>query len=118
MTLALWIVQGVLALVFATSGFLKATRSRDALVASGQTGVQNLPLAFIRFIAACELFGAIGLVGPRALGIATALTPIAAGGLGIIMIGAGVIHFRLKESRNVVINLIILAACGFLVIAS
>jgi hypothetical protein len=115
MSLALWIVEVIVALVFAASGLLKSTKSREALVASGQTGVQDLSLPFIRFIAACELLGAVALVAPRAVGVAVWLTPLAATGLAIIMIGAAVIHARLKEPRNVVVNAILFAACGFIV---
>ena len=45
---------------------------------------------FIRFIGACEVLGALGLVLPWALGIRRELTPLAAAGLVIIMIGATV----------------------------
>jgi hypothetical protein len=47
-----------------------------------------LPLPFLRFIGACEVLGAIGLILPWALKIHRELTPLAASGLVIIMIGA------------------------------
>ena len=48
-----------------------------------------LPGLFLRFIAVCEVLGAIGLILPWLLHIRPGLTPIAAG-LAIIMIGATV----------------------------
>jgi hypothetical protein len=48
------------------------------------------PIAFIRFIGVCELLGAIGVVVPWLTGIRPGLTPLAAGGLVVIMIGATV----------------------------
>jgi hypothetical protein len=44
--------------------------------------------AFLRFVGLCEVLGAIGLVLPGALGIKPGLTPLAALGLILLMIGA------------------------------
>ena len=116
MNIALWIVQGIVAAVFALSGSQKASRSRNALVASGQTGVQNLSVPFIRFIAWCELAGACGLVLPGLVHIAAWLTPLAAAGFVVIMIGAASIHSKLREPKNVAVNMILLALCASIVI--
>ena len=113
MNLALWIVQGLLAAGFAYSAWCKTWWSRERLVAAGQTGVQDVPVPLIRFIAACEGLGAVGLILPWATGIALVLTPAAAVGLGAIMLPAMVIHARLREGQNVAANLAILAACMF-----
>jgi hypothetical protein len=50
-----------------------------------------LPGLFIRFIGVAEVLGAIGLILPGLLHIRPGLTPLAAVGLLIIMIGATVI---------------------------
>ena len=47
-----------------------------------------MPGLFIRFIGACEVLGALGLVLPELLNIRTDLTPLAARGLVLIMLGA------------------------------
>jgi DoxX-like family len=82
----LWAVQGVLALLFLFAGGMKLALPIDAL-----KGPVELPGAFMRFIGVAEVFGAIGLIAPGALRIRTALTPLAAAGLTIIMIGATVV---------------------------
>jgi DNA-directed RNA polymerase specialized sigma24 family protein len=74
-------------------------------------GVRDFPLPFTRFIAAMELLGAAGLILPRATRIAPFLTPLAAAGLGIIMVGAARAHARLHEPRNVATNIVLLALC-------
>lgn len=107
----LWILQAILAAVFASSGALKATQSKPRLLATGQTGVRDYPIGFIRCIAISEVLGAIGLIAPRATGVLPLLTPLAAVGLGIIMIGAARAHARLHEPRNVAVNLALLAMC-------
>jgi hypothetical protein len=50
----------------------------------------HLPGLFMRFIAVCETLGALGLILPGLLRIRPGLTPLAAAGLVIIMIGATV----------------------------
>jgi hypothetical protein len=47
-----------------------------------------LPGAFVRFIGVAEVLGAIGLILPGLLRIRPGLTPLAAAGLVVIMIGA------------------------------
>jgi uncharacterized membrane protein YphA (DoxX/SURF4 family) len=80
---ALWTVQGVLAVLFLFAGVSKLVMSGDDL--ASQT---DLPVAFIRFIGVCETAGALGLVLPGLLRIKRGLTPLAAAGLVIIMAGA------------------------------
>ena len=121
MNIAVWSVQIVLALVFAYSGVYKGTRTKATVVASGQTGVQWYSQRFIRFIAITELFGVAGLILPRLVGIAPILTPLAALGLGIVMIGAAVSHARLAADRprewlNVATNVTLLASCMFVAV--
>ena len=82
----LWIVQGVLALLFLFAGGMKLVLPPEAMV-----GPVALPLAFLRFLGVVEVLGAIGLILPGLLRIRVGLTPIAAAGLVIIMIGATVI---------------------------
>ena len=82
----LWIVQGMLALLFLFAGGMKLVLPPEAMV-----GPVALPLAFLRFIGVVEVLGAIGLILPGLLRIRVSLTPLAAAGLVIIMIGATVI---------------------------
>ena len=88
MTYALWIVQGLLALVFLFAGGIKLVLPIEAMT----TGMPvPLPGWFLRFIGVAEVLGAIGLILPGLLRIRPGLTPLAASGLVIIMIGATVI---------------------------
>ena len=86
MTYALWIVQVLLALLFLFAGASKFIMSIEEM-----TKEIHLPGTFLRFIGVAELFGAIGLVVPSLLRIRPGLTPLAAAGLFIIMIGATVL---------------------------
>jgi hypothetical protein len=83
MTYALWIVQGLLAALFLFAGGMKLVLPLEKL-----TGPVPLPGLFIRFIGVAEVLGALGLILPGLLRIRPGLTPLAAAGLVIIMIGA------------------------------
>lgn len=82
----LWIVQGLLAALFLFAGGMKLVLPIEAMA-----GPVALPGWFLRFIGVCEVLGALGLVLPGLFRIRTGLTPLAAAGLVIIMIGATVI---------------------------
>jgi hypothetical protein len=82
--IGLWAAQGLLAALFLFAGGFKLVASAEMM----SQGPIVLPLAFLRFIGACEVLGAIGLILPGVFRIHRELTPIAAAGLVIIMIGA------------------------------
>jgi uncharacterized membrane protein YphA (DoxX/SURF4 family) len=86
---ALWIVQVLLALLFVWAGGMKLVLPLDQL-----TGPFPLPGWFIRFIGLAELLGGLGMILPGLLRRSTWLTPLAACGLVIIMMGATMISLR------------------------
>ncbi len=83
MNYALWIVQGLLALLFLFTGGMKLILPVEVM-----TEQMAMPGWFLRFIGVAEVLGAIGLILPGLLGIRPGLTPLAAAGLVVIMIGA------------------------------
>jgi DoxX-like protein len=84
-TYVLWIVQALLALVFLFAGGFKLVTPLDVLYT-----LMPLPLpgVFVRFIGTCEVLGALGLILPGLTRIRPQLTPLAARGLVLIMVGA------------------------------
>ena len=83
----LWSAQIALALLFVFAGGSKLVMS----IAEMQQGPVQLPGAFLRFIGVAELLGGLGLVLPGLFRVHRHLTPLAAAGLVIIMIGATVL---------------------------
>ena len=83
--IALWITQSTLSLVFLVAGSSKFIMSAEQM--SAQSDV-DIPLWFMRFIGVCEVAGALGLILPSVSRIRTGLTPLAAYGLVVIMVGA------------------------------
>ena len=82
---ALWIVQGLLAFIFLFAGGSKFVMSVEQMNAQAPIA---LPGLFLHFIGVCEVLGAIGVILPGLLRIRPGLTPLAAAGLMIIVIGA------------------------------
>lgn len=87
MKYVLWTVQVLLALLFLFAGGAKL-----ALPAEAMKGPVAIPVLFLRFIGACEVLGALGLILPGIFRTARGLTPLAAAGLVIIMIGATAVN--------------------------
>jgi hypothetical protein len=115
--IALWIVAGLMAAGFLFAGGNKLVTGHEKLASSPGAGwANNFSPAFVKILGVLEVLGAIGLILPGAVGILPFLTPIAAVGLGIIMIGAGVTELRRHEPRHAVINLVYLAAAIFIAI--
>lgn len=116
MAVALWVVQGSLAAVFLGSGLAKATMSKPRMIATGQTGVAPFPLPVIRVVAVAEVLAAAGLVLPGLLGVAPVLTPLAAIGLMVVMVGAALSHASLREYPQVAVNAILFALALFVAV--
>jgi len=113
MNTAIWICQFFLAIIFLYSGAMKSTQSEHWLVAHKQTGVEGLPVPFIRFIGISEILGVIGILIPSFTGILPVLTPVAAVCFAVIMVFAARIHYRRNEMQSVALNVIILCVSLF-----
>jgi hypothetical protein len=101
-SVALWISQGLLAALFLYAGAMKLIMPLHEM--ADQLPV---PLWFMQFIAVAELLGGIGLIVPALVRILPVLTPLAASGLAIIMVGATVLNY---QAAGVVAALFPLAA--------
>lgn len=102
----LWVVQGLLAAIFLFAGAFK-------LLAPAQTLAQqpHMSAVFLKLIGAFEVLGALGLVLPGLLRIRPELTPLAAAGLVIIMIGAVVVSLRQQGAATAVMPAIVGVLC-------
>ena len=115
MNIALWVVQGLLALVFLMSGSMKAFTPL-ATMRKKMTWANNFPAAFVRFIGIAELLGAIGLIAPAVTGIQSWLTLAAALGLVMVMVSASVFHASRREYQHLGIPLVVLGLSVFVVL--
>ncbi len=91
MKIAVWIVSGLLTLYFLFVGASKAFASWEFL----EAGSMGIPVILLKIAGFAEIIGAIGLIVPAATRILPILTPIAAAGLVLTMIGATSINIGL-----------------------
>jgi len=108
MNVALWIVQGLLAALFLFAGGAKLVLPLDQMA-----GPVALPGWFLRFLGVAEVLGALGLILPGLLRIRPGLTPLAAAGLVIIMIGATVITLVGGMVAVALMNLVVALLAAF-----
>lgn len=113
MNTALWIIQGLLSVMFVMAGVMKSTQPIDKLLKSGVTWVDRFPLATVRIIGLSELLGALGLFLPWLLNIIPVLTPVAASALAFIQLLAIFHHAKHKESKAIVFNIVLLTLAAF-----
>jgi hypothetical protein len=113
MNIALWIVAGLLAVGSLASGAKKLVQPDEKLVASGWGWVEDFNPGTVKTIGALEVLAAVGLILPAVVGIAPVLVPLAALGLGLVMVGAMITHVRRHESEAIVVNLVLLVVAAF-----
>lgn len=115
MNIALWVLQGLVALVFLMAGFMKSTQPVEKLK-TNMTWVGHTSVGIVRLVGILELAGAIGLILPAATRILPWLTPVAAIGLVLTMIGAIIVHIRLNETKTMGVPILLLLLALFIVI--
>jgi hypothetical protein len=114
MNLSLWIVAGLLAVVYLLSGAGKLVVPKEKLAtAPGAGWVEDFSAGSVKAIGALEVLAAVGLVLPAATGIAPVLVPLAAAGLVLIMVGAVITRLRRHEPKAMVADLAYLVLAGF-----
>lgn len=112
MVITIRLLKALMSLLFFFVGITKLTLPKDKLLDKGMKGLINLNERQIKTAGVLEVLGAIGLVLPSALNCYPVLSAISALCLGLTMIVAGLINFKLKLS--IVPNIVILAICVFI----
>ncbi|MGB9372618.1 MAG: DoxX family protein [Jiangellales bacterium] len=112
MEIALWALQVILALAIGGAGVAKLLKSKEEL-APRMTYVTSFTATQVKLIGIVEVAAGLGIILPALTGIAPILTPIAAVGIVLIMIGAAITHVVRKEPALIVPNIVLGAAAAF-----
>lgn len=112
----LWVLQVLLAALFLVTGTIKLTQPRRKMAAGPMKWAAHVTDAQFRAIGLVEVLGALGLILPAAQGVAPILTPIAAVGLALAMVAAGMTHLRVGETDRIAVPLVVLALAVFVAI--
>lgn len=115
MNVALWIVQGVVAVIFLMAGFMKAFNAEQARTMDQMAWINDLPAGLVTFIGISEMLGGLGAILPAITGVLPWLTPLAAALLGVVMLLAAIFHLTRGEYQSIAVNLVLLALAAFVV---
>ncbi len=117
MNLILWAAQGVLAFMMLLPGFLKLSNSNEELIKKGNGRMdwaEDISATNMKLIGIVELMAAFGLILPQLLNILPILTPIAAIGVILTMLGALSLHLKRGDGAAAIIpNIVILLIAAF-----
>ncbi|GAA3865946.1 DoxX family protein [Streptomyces sedi] len=112
MNIALWAVASLFAFGFVAGGVLKLTWPYERYAAKLHWPRDFTP-GNVKFMGVAELLGGLGLVLPGVFDIAPVLVPVAASGLALYMAGAVTERMRRAEYRELLGDLVFLAAMVF-----
>lgn len=98
MTIALWILNIFLAVIFIGVGGMKVFISQEVLSQKMMLWAADFSSIHVKLIGFAEVAGGLGLVLPLITGNTPLLAPIAAICLAVSMVVAGMVHLRRKES--------------------
>ena len=116
MEAALWTAQVLLAATFLATGMTKLTQPRAQLAAGPMSWAADVSDVEFRAVGLLEVLGALGLVLPGALGVAPLVTPLAAVGLALTMVGAIATHVRTGETDRLAVPIALLALLIFVAV--
>ena len=116
MNVTLWIVQGLLALMFSMAGLMKMSKPREVLREKLVDWVDQFSDSSVKLIGLAEVLGAFGLVLPMAIGFLPILTPAAGIGLALTMVGAMKVHLQRNEKSKMIANAVLMLLAVFVVV--
>jgi uncharacterized membrane protein YphA (DoxX/SURF4 family) len=114
MDTTIWIIQSLMAVLFTFHGL--AMFNPPAAVQESVVKKMGYSLPFLKIIGTLEVLGGLGLILPSWTRIMPILSPLAALGLVIIMIGAAVSHTRQGEGKQTVATSVVTLLVAFVAI--
>ncbi|MFE6645196.1 DoxX family protein [Nocardioides sp. NPDC057772] len=112
MNIALWIVAGLFGVAYVTGGIIKLTMPYEKYAAK-LGWPQDFTPGNVRFMGVLEVLGGIGLFLPALVDVAPTLVPIAASCMALYMAGAVTERVRRGEHKELLVDLLFLAAMVF-----
>ncbi|GAB3274469.1 DoxX family protein [Larkinella harenae] len=112
MDIFVWGLQVALALFFIAPALMKIRTPKSQLIDKGQLAPGDSVVP-IRALGMIEGLGSIGIILPLLLGIVPILTPLAAAGFCLVMVGAITVHYRKDEYKLLPLLVVVLIASAF-----
>jgi len=111
----LWVLQWVFGVIFIASGIIHLALP-DGLPAQMEW-MYDLGEGLHYITGLAEILGGLGLILPGLTKIRAELTPLAASGLAMLMVGAAIWHMPRGEIQNSVQNLVFAAVMAYVAYA-
>jgi len=111
MNILLWVLQVLLSILFLYQGYLHF--SVPPGLPPQMAWMYELPTGLHYFSGTAEILIGLGLILPGLTRIQTRLTPLAALGLVLVMIGAAVWQLTRSAYADVVGNIVLMGLAGF-----
>lgn len=115
MNVVVWVVQVLVGIAFIGAGTMKITQPREKLQKQ-MAYLEDFSDGQTKGIGTVEVLGGLGVILPAWTGIAPILTPLAATGLALVMVGAALTHVRRKEYSALGVNAVLFALAAFVAI--
>ncbi len=112
MNILLWVLQILLGLQFLFAGVAHITLPET--LPPMMSWIYDLSPGVNIFTGVIEIAGGLGLILPGLFKVQTRLTPFAAAGLIVTMVGAFVFHLFRAEYQNISLNFVLLALLAFI----
>jgi hypothetical protein len=112
LSIALWVVQALLFVLFAGTGLWKLTSPVPALAAKFPW-MGEVPAWFMRLTGVFDLLGGVGVLLPALTRIKPGLTVWAALGCALLQLSAIVFHVSRGEAANTPFNFVLVALAAF-----
>src|ERR1700690_689873 len=109
MATTIWILKGVVTLVFTFTGVNKIFLPKAKLLDKGMKGLIDLDDKQIKVAGFLEGLGVFGLILPTLLNIFPVLSAISALCLSLTMVVAGWVNYKLKLS--IILNVVVFVIC-------
>lgn len=109
MNIVLWLLQALLALVFAAHGWLLVSPPPDLLDVINE----SMGVGFRFFLGGAEIAGAVGILLPAVTRIAPWLTEVTAACFAFVMVSATISHVIRAEYSSAAITVVLLLVSGF-----
>ena len=116
MNVALWILQGLMGVYFFGTGVMHF--NVPAGLPGPMSWMYELSPLLHTISGSAEILGGLGLILPGLTKIQTRLTPLAASGLALVMLGAIVWHFQRGEFINIGMNVFLAGMMVFIAYGS
>lgn len=116
MNTTLWIIRWILVFIFLLSVASKLFQSKEKVIATAGKWAEGYTQEQLKALGLGEMVLALLLVVPKLFGHGYYLSPLAALGISVVMIGAAYTHYKRAEYALLILNIVLMLLALFVAI--